>query len=670
MNQALMEIAQRYNAANPMLRDSSGGVKVYNSYTGKYEVPPPGGFVNPGGRPWYLQQAGVGTVGNVGGSNQQGNGGGAQNTPTNNQQQIQPNEATTAPIQESASSGLGSVDYGGFNGGLLDMALGYGLGALGIGGGGNSLGTAMGGSDVSMGSAAGNAGDNSAEMGGDSGGSDLGLGGADVGAADIGSGGDMGGVGLFRKGGKVRHFASGGLADLADKYGGNPTDLPVIGVAESPADRVQGDLRMLNRELSRLPEGDKRRDILLGEQAKLQGVLAQSSAQPQPVQLGAVQGDAIPTEAPLPPASITLSQRGYSPELLGMLGNMPESRYAKDYEASRQREQVEKQAFDKLIEDTLSQKREKPSQAELYFRLAAAFGAPTKTGSFSESLANASGVMAEHAKAEREAAQGDKKEQLAARLKQRELGLTSARQESADIRALMQADQQTKMQFIKDWIASGKPQSEAGKLAMDQGLQPGTPQYQAFVNKYVEDKIASGNVFKEIALGIQQQNAGLAREKFAAEQESKKKLTPAEVKLKEETENKVNTYTGTVIPMFERISELMDKAFTGSLTDQAQFRAMKMAGFNDPRVVATEELNNLLSGKALESLKTTFGGNPTEGERAILLSIQGLDAASPESRRRIIMNAYKKTMSEMEAQRKRLDTINKGAYRETTKSED
>jgi hypothetical protein len=44
---------------------------------------------------------------------------------------------------------------------------------------------------------------------------------------------------------------------------------------------------------------------------------------------------------------------------------------------------------------------------------------------------------------------------------------------------------------------------------------------------------------------------------------------------------------------------------------------------DDPAYVATEELDKTVIGSALTQMKTIFGANPTEGERKILLDMQG-----------------------------------------------
>ena len=54
---------------------------------------------------------------------------------------------------------------------------------------------------------------------------------------------------------------------------------------------------------------------------------------------------------------------------------------------------------------------------------------------------------------------------------------------------------------------------------------------------------------------------------------------------------------------------------------------------------ATIDLDNMMTGQALESLKTVFGGMPTEGERKILLDMQASADKTPEQREAIIKRA-------------------------------
>ena len=79
--------------------------------------------------------------------------------------------------------------------------------------------------------------------------------------------------------------------------------------------------------------------------------------------------------------------------------------YSAQIAAATERRAAEQKAFEELLMGQLNAKDNAPqSKAEMYFRLAAAFGAPTKTGNFSENLALVGQTMAEElaARSERE----------------------------------------------------------------------------------------------------------------------------------------------------------------------------------------------------------------------------------------------------------------------------
>lgn len=94
---------------------------------------------------------------------------------------------------------------------------------------------------------------------------------------------------------------------------------------------------------------------------------------------------------------------------------------------------------------------------------------------------------------------------------------------------------------------------------------------------------------------------------------------------------------------------LNDKAGYGWTAGTQSFLAQNdpTGFFNDETGNATAELDNAVVGQALGNLKSIFGGNPTEGERKILLDLQGSSAKSPEVRAAIYRRA-------IEAARRRL----------------
>jgi hypothetical protein len=343
--------------------------------------------------------------------------------------------------------------------------------------------------------------------------------------------------------------------------------------------------------------------------------------------------------------------------------------YGEELRVARERADREQQAFDQLIKSAAERKSEGPSKAEMYFRLASAFGAPTRTGHFTENLSQASGVMAEHQKGVREADSAQRNRATELSITAAKMKADAAKGDLNNLRSLaaeeMRDQRAVAVKALEQYIASGRPQSDAGKLALDAGLKPGTPEYQAFVNKYVQTKIESGDYFKMLGLQIQQQNLELAKDRERRAQESSAKLTPAEMKLKTETEDILAQTEGGLKTLAEAF-KLNENSFSGSLADRAQYKVLSESGSKDPKVVNTGRLYNLLGEAALDKLKSTFGAAPTEGERQILLDLQGIGAKSIDERKQILARAYKIMRDvTIPRHRERLDKINRGLYRTT-----
>lgn len=101
-----------------------------------------------------------------------------------------------------------------------------------------------------------------------------------------------------------------------------------------------------------------------------------------------------------------------------------------------------------------------------------------------------------------------------------------------------------------------------------------------------------------------------------------------------ETDDKISS-TKNAITNLKDALKYSENAYDGVGAAQ---RA-KARGFigDDERATATTMLDNIVTGNALEMLKSTFGGAPTEGERAILLQLQG-SANLPRGQREAIYN--------------------------------
>jgi hypothetical protein len=347
----------------------------------------------------------------------------------------------------------------------------------------------------------------------------------------------------------------------------------------------------------------------------------------------------------------------------------PTNEYAEDLRAARAEASKETEAFNEMVKRSMEQKTEGPSKAEMYFRLASAFGAPTKTGGFVESLGKANEVMGDYSKDTRVAAQADiaRRQQLGMSAQQAKM--LGAKQDVDTLRALTAEEMKDKralgVKMLEQQIASGKPMSDAGKIAQDAGLVPGTPAYVDFVKKHVQDKIESGDYFKTIMVGIAQQGADARDRAEGRRVEEGKKLTPSEVHLKTATEDMLAS-TDQAMANLDRAFRLNPNTFDSSLVDKAQRVILDQAGSKDPKVLATREQTNLLEKAALSQLKSTFPGAISNDERKVLMSVQGLDAKSREERALIMRQAYDTLKAIRARANKRLNEINQGLYRETT----
>ena len=307
------------------------------------------------------------------------------------------------------------------------------------------------------------------------------------------------------------------------------------------------------------------------------------------------------------------------------------------------------------------------SKAEMYFRLAAAFGSPTKTGQFSENLGLVGKEMGEYAKGKRASA----KDRLALTLEAQKLKMGSAKEDLNTLRSLAGEEMKDKRaiatELIKDYIKSGEAQSTAGKQALDEGFKLGAPDYQKRVaeigNANLEGKLAQINA-SLAGVSLAQAQFALAQNKFENQRGQQARLSPTELKMKSEAEDTVASSKQSLADLKQAYA-LNPNSLAGGWLDQGQMFLSEKAGSKDPTIVNTRVLNNLLGAQGLAKLRTTFGGNPTEGERAILLELEGIGSKTKEERKAIILRSYKVLQDRTAREQSRLDQINSGAYRMT-----
>jgi hypothetical protein len=83
-----------------------------------------------------------------------------------------------------------------------------------------------------------------------------------------------------------------------------------------------------------------------------------------------------------------------------------------------------------------------------------------------------------------------------------------------------------------------------------------------------------------------------------------------------------------------------DKAYSGYFAGQRAMARSNLPGESES-ANATVQYENIINTNALGSLKTLFGGQPTEGERKVLLDLQASSNKTPAQRKEIIDRAKK-----------------------------
>ena len=135
-----------------------------------------------------------------------------------------------------------------------------------------------------------------------------------------------------------------------------------------------------------------------------------------------------------------------------------DSAYSEDLKTARASAKAESDAFANMLKTAMSSpENEQSSKAEMYFRLASAFGSPTKTGQFSENLGMVGKELGEMAKSKRTDAQ----QKLALMLEGQKMKMTAAKEDLNTLRALTGEEMKDKRtiatELIKDYIKSGEP---------------------------------------------------------------------------------------------------------------------------------------------------------------------------------------------------------------------
>lgn len=107
-----------------------------------------------------------------------------------------------------------------------------------------------------------------------------------------------------------------------------------------------------------------------------------------------------------------------------------------------------------------------------------------------------------------------------------------------------------------------------------------------------------------------------------------------------------------------------DETYSGFAASQRAAIASNL-GMGGKRADNTVLYDSLATGQALEQLRSVFGGNPTEGERKILLEIQASSNKTPAQKKAILNNAIKMAEARIASNNKTAQRIRTGEYATT-----
>jgi hypothetical protein len=153
-------------------------------------------------------------------------------------------------------------------------------------------------------------------------------------------------------------------------------------------------------------------------------------------------------------------------------------------------------------------------------------------------------------------------------------------------------------------------------------------------------------------------------EKTAAQNKATKTektpLSPTAQKELFEADDAVNA-SRNVVTSLKKALEINDSAFEGGTASTRS----KILGYVPGQFEgenATVELNNIVTGQALEQLRAVFGGMPTEGERKILLEVQGSVNMKASQRKEIYERAIQMAERRMEQSTQKAKQLREGSY--------
>lgn len=141
------------------------------------------------------------------------------------------------------------------------------------------------------------------------------------------------------------------------------------------------------------------------------------------------------------------------------------------------------------------------------------------------------------------------------------------------------------------------------------------------------------------------------------------KHLPQVMELKDLNDSSIST-----IQMLQKALQYSKQGiYTGAFADE-RANLMGKIHLDTDESRRTQMFLNIVQNTALQSMKAIFGGNPTEGERKILLDLQASASKPPEVRHQILMDAMKLIKDRVKSRNEQIKGYGYGQYVTTSPS--
>jgi len=214
--------------------------------------------------------------------------------------------------------------------------------------------------------------------------------------------------------------------------------------------------------------------------------------------------------------------------------------------------------------------------------------------------------------------------------------------------------------------------TQRAAVARQYGVDPASPQGKAFIltGKLPEQDTTFSAAVEQrkaaaTANGLDPNSPGYQSFVLTGKmpREDAQPLTATDKKAVLEADEKVQSGQ-QVVQNLQKAKLLSKQSFAGPAASTRGYAASFLGESSDlgKAGIATTDMNNLVTSNALQQLKTIFGGNPTEGERAILLDIQG-SASQPDAvRQKIFDRAIEAANKRLQFEQQRADELRGGTF--------